>query len=106
MRVDLILFFVLFLIPAPTSQAAAIHEAAKKGDVAALTAAPDSGVDANASNGIATPLYYAIDGGHLEAAKLLLGRGADVEAQSIWGAALVPEHSSLIARIYQAEPRR
>jgi cytochrome c len=102
MRVDLILFFVLFLIPAPTSQAAAIHEAAKKGDVAAL----DSGVDANASNGIATPLYYAIDGGHLEAAKLLLGRGADVEAQRIWGPALVPEHSSLIARIYQAEPRR
>jgi cytochrome c len=93
MRVDLIFFFVLFLIIAPTSQAAAIHDAAKKGDVAALTAALDSGVDVNSSNGLATPLYYAIDGGHSNAARLLLGRGADVEAQSIWGPALLPAAS-------------
>ena len=93
MRVNLIFFFVLFLTIAPISQTAAIHDAAKKGDVASLTAALNSGVDANASNGLATPLYYAIDGGHFEAARLLLSRGADVEAQSIWGPALVPAAS-------------
>ena len=64
MRVDLIFFFVLFLVTAPTSQAAAIHEAAKKGDLAAITAALDAGVDINASDGIATPLHYAIDRAH------------------------------------------
>ena len=55
MRVDSIFCLVMFLLIAPASQAAAIHDAAKKGDVAALTAALDSGVDINASDGIATP---------------------------------------------------
>ena len=89
MRVDLILFLALFLIIAPTSQAAAIHEAAKKGDVAAITAALEAGVDVNASNGIATPLYYAIDGAHLEAAKLLIARGANVNLAAKWGPPLL-----------------
>jgi len=89
MRLDLILFLVLFLIIAPTSQAAAIHEAAKEGNVAALTAALDSGADANASDGIATPLYYAIDRAHLEAAKLLIARGADANLAAKWGPPLL-----------------
>ena len=89
MRVDLIFFLVLFLLIAPPSQAADIHEAAKKGDVAAITAALDAGADVNASNGIATPLYYAIDGAHLEAAKLLIARGADVNLAAKWGPPLL-----------------
>ena len=72
MRVDLIFLLILFLRIAPTSQAADIHEAAKNGDVAAITTALDAGADANASDGIATPLYYAIDRANLEAAKLLI----------------------------------
>jgi cytochrome c len=89
MRVDLILFLLSFLLIAPVSQAAAIHDAAKKGDVAALTAALDSGEDANASDGIATPLYYAIDRAHPEAAKLLVTRGADVNLAAKWGPPLL-----------------
>jgi cytochrome c len=42
MRLDLIFVLVLLLMVAPKSQAADIHEAAKNGDVAALTAALDS----------------------------------------------------------------
>ncbi len=72
-----------------TSQAAAIHDAAKKGDVAALTAALDSGAEINASDGIATPLYYAIDRAHLEAAKMLIGRGADANVAAKWGPPLL-----------------
>jgi cytochrome c len=89
MRVDLILFLVLFLIIAPTSQAAAIHEAAKEGNVAAISAALNEGVDINASDGIATPLYYAIDRAHLEAAKLLIARGANVNLAAKWGPPLL-----------------
>jgi cytochrome c len=88
-RVDLLLLLVLFLIIAPSSQAAAIHDAAKNGDVAALTATLDSGADANASDGIATPLYYAIDRAHLEAAKLLIARGANVNLAAKWGPPLL-----------------
>lgn len=69
--------------------AAPIHDAAKKGDVAAISAALDAGADANVSNGIATPLYYAIDSAHLEAAKLLIARGADVNLAAKWGPPLL-----------------
>ncbi len=89
MRVDLILFLALFLVTAPTSQAAAIHDAAKEGDVAAIAAALDGGVDINASDGIATPLYYAIDRAHFEAAKLLIARGANVNLAAKWGPPLL-----------------
>lgn len=85
MRVDLILVLVLFFLIAPTSQAAAIHEAAKEGNVAAISAALDAGVDINASDGIATPLYFAIDRAHLEAAKFLIARGANVNLAAKWG---------------------
>ena len=89
MRVDVILFLALFLLIAPTSQAAEIHDAAKKGDVAAITAALGSGVDINASDGIATPLYYAIDRTQLEAAQLLIARGADANLAAKWGPPLL-----------------
>lgn len=89
MRVHLIFFLLFFFLIAPSSQAAAIHEAAKMGDVAAINAALDSGADANASDGIATPLYYAIDRAHLDAAKLLIARGANVNLAAKWGPPLL-----------------
>lgn len=74
----------LCLSPLP-SQAAAIHDAAKKGDVAAISAALDAGANVNESDAVAPPLYYAVSGAHLEAAKLLIEAGADVNALSGFG---------------------
>ena len=85
------LLFVLILfghIPV-ASYAAAIHEAAKKGDVAAITAALDAGDDINAVDGGATPLYFAARRGQLAAAKLLIDRGANVSAATQFGPALM-----------------
>jgi len=80
MRVSL-LFIPLLLVSIPmVSHADAIHEAATKGDVAAITAALDAGASADESGGPATPLYLAVIGGHLAAAKLLIERGANVNA--------------------------
>ena len=46
------LLIFLCLIPA-VSHAAAIHDAAKKGDVASISAALDAGADINGSDGMA-----------------------------------------------------
>ena len=71
------------------SFAAPIHDAAKKGDVAAIAAALDAGADVNENDGTATPLYSAVRRGHLAAAKLLIERGADVNAETNFGSALL-----------------
>ncbi|PAQ09317.1 ankyrin repeat domain-containing protein [Mesorhizobium temperatum] len=85
MRVFL-LFIPLLLVHIPiVSHAADIHDAAMKGDVAAITAALDAGAGIDESDGNATPLYFAVWMGHIEAAKLLIERGADVNAQTTWG---------------------
>jgi ankyrin repeat protein len=62
------------------------------GDVAAITAALDAGAAINESDGRATPLYLAVRGGHFAAAKLLMERGADVNAAPtpLLGPALMP----------------
>ncbi len=70
----LIAIFVL----ASSAAAAPIHDAAKKGNVPAITAALEAGDDVNASDDWATPLWYAARRGHEDAAKLLIARGADV----------------------------
>jgi cytochrome c len=88
-RVNFIIFLIMFLLIAPASWAAAIHEAAKEGELAAIAATLDAGDDVNASDGIATPLYYAIDRAHLEAAKLLIARGANVNLAAKWGPPLL-----------------
>ncbi|MCP9234138.1 ankyrin repeat domain-containing protein [Mesorhizobium sp. LMG 17147] len=80
MRMPL-LFIPLLLAHIPiVSHAADIHDAAKKGDVAAIAAALDAGAGVDESDGHATPLYLAVRGGHFAAAKLLMERGADVNA--------------------------
>ena len=67
----------IFALAAPAA-AAPIHDAAKNGDVPALTAALEAGADVNESDGWATPLWYAARRGHEDAVKLLIARGADV----------------------------
>jgi cytochrome c len=78
---------VFFCLVPEISHAAAIHDAAKKGDVAAISTALEVGANINESDGIATPLYYAVQGAHLDAAKLLMERGADVNATTALGVA-------------------
>ncbi|RWF59780.1 MULTISPECIES: ankyrin repeat domain-containing protein [unclassified Mesorhizobium] len=91
MRGFLVLVPLLFAQIPTASHAAAIHDAATKGDVAAITAALDAGSDVDESDGKATPLYLAVKGGHLAAAKLLIERGADVNAApTLLGPALMP----------------
>jgi cytochrome c len=84
------LFVLLLLVHLPiASHAGAIHDAAKKGDVAAITAALDAGSGVNESDGYATPLFFAIKRGHIAAARLLIERGANVNAPTNWGPALM-----------------
>jgi cytochrome c len=71
------------------AQADTLHDAVQKGDVAALTAALNSGADVNKTTRGATPLFWAATGGHLEAAKLLINHGADVNAKSRFGTPLM-----------------
>ena len=85
MRRFLLLILMICLAPS-ISLAAPIHDAARKGDVAAITAALDAGADINASEGGGTALYFAVKRGHLAAAKLLIERGAKVNVGSkYWG---------------------
>ena len=88
MRRFLLLILMMYLAPS-MSFAAPIHDAAKTGDVAAITAALDAGADVNENDGTATPLYSAVRRGHLAAAKLLIERGADVNAETNFGSALL-----------------
>jgi cytochrome c len=84
------LIFLLFVFAhVPFANSASIHEAAKKGDLAALTAALNAGTDVNKISGGATPLYFAAIRGHLEAAKFLIARGADVNAMTKFGSPLM-----------------
>jgi cytochrome c len=96
-----------------TSQAAAIHDAAKKGDIAAIAAALDAGANVDEPDGYATPLYYAVTRRHLEAARLLVERGADVNAGSKLGdppvmAAVAKGNLDLVALLLAkgADPNR
>ena len=85
MRLLGLLSLSLWLLAEPLS-AAAIHDAAKKGDTEAVIAAIEAGESVNADDGQAGPLYYAADGGHEAVAKLLIARGADVNFASKRGA--------------------
>lgn len=81
MRRFLLLVLMMYIEPS-VPLAAPIHDAAKTGDIAAITAALDAGADIEAKDGGGTPLYFAVRKGHLEAAELLLERGAEINIAS------------------------
>jgi cytochrome c len=63
--------FIFLLSMIIVVNAGPLHDAAKIGDMKAISAALDKGADVNESDGIATPLYLAVAGGHVEAVKQL-----------------------------------
>jgi cytochrome c len=87
MRVVLLFSLFFCCLFKSAGLAGALHDAAKKGDMATIISALDSGskVDEIDSTGKATALYYSVTGGHLEATRLLISRGADVNHPSNWG---------------------
>ncbi|HAT73287.1 MAG TPA: hypothetical protein DCS63_10780 [Elusimicrobia bacterium] len=65
--------------------APALYHPAEKGDIGAMGALLDSGADPNESRkawGNATPLHMAAANSRLEAARLLIARGADVNKEA------------------------
>ncbi|OGS12111.1 MAG: hypothetical protein A2234_07400 [Elusimicrobia bacterium RIFOXYA2_FULL_58_8] len=64
----------------------ALYRPAEKGDVAAVRALLEAGADPNMSTAIwghMTPLHMAVANSRLEAAKLLIARGADVNREAV-----------------------
>ena len=82
-RIALIAFALLLPVAAlAQSSNEDFFAAARKGDVAAVKAFLDKGVDVNAKTTYgATALSYACDKGHTELIKLLIARGADVNVK-------------------------
>ena len=106
-RLPLALGLALLFSIASTARAQdpgeALRDAARAGDVTKIEALLAAGapVDAPARYG-QTPLYFAAEKGHLEAAKQLVERGANVNARdsffgaSVVGIALQGEHFELV----------
>ena len=76
------------------AQSSLIHDAALDGDIDEVQRQLDAGVDPNLkSYKGATPLFYAVYGGHLEIVELLITRGADVNALYLNNSVLDQAHS-------------
>jgi cytochrome c len=81
------------------AHAGPLHDASKIGDTNVISDALEKGADVNESDGISTPLYLAVAGNHVEAAKLLVAKGADANLSAKWG-----PPASLAAGVCNAEP--
>jgi hypothetical protein len=88
-----------------------LFEAVRKGDVAAVTALLDKGVDVNAKFRYGTTaLFKAAERGHTEVVKLLLARGADVSVKdTFYGTtamswALDNEHIEVVRALLEKDP--
>ena len=102
-----IALLALVLLCPPAAGAQDLNEeffaASRKGDVAALKALLDKGVNVNAKTRYgATALSYACDKGHVEVVRLLVERGADVNSKDTFygevplGWALSHDHVQVI----------
>ncbi len=78
---------VIFLTTGTASALSALHKAALKGDLKKINELLDKGADVNEWK-MGTPLMFATSGGKLEASKLLVERGADLNrsGQNGWTA--------------------
>src|SRR5688572_4236345 len=75
--------WVGLLAGASWSDNPALLDAVKKGDVAAVRSLLESGADANTAQGDGlSVLHLAAQQGSVEIAKLLIGRGANLEAKT------------------------
>lgn len=72
-----------------------LHTAAENNDLDEINRLLDQGSDINALSLGATPLWNASLRGRLEAANLLIERGARVESMHLWGAALGTDDEEL-----------
>ena len=78
----LVFALVLLLQTAGADLTESLWETARAGDDARITAALDKGANVDAKSRYdVTPLIFAASSGHLAAVKLLVERGADVNAQ-------------------------
>ncbi|MCB4458461.1 ankyrin repeat domain-containing protein [Leisingera sp. McT4-56] len=78
----------LSVLPALGSQAGEVADAARSGDVAALSGLLESGAPAD-EPGVANPLHFALMSGHQDAARILLENGADPNADTALGTPLM-----------------
>ena len=76
--------FVVLLGSVSSAMAGPLGNAAKDGDIGEIERLLNEGADVNES-GLASPLFYAIQSNHTDAARLLIERGADVDKASTWG---------------------
>jgi cytochrome c len=88
MRANLLYLLLSCCLLPLVAAAAPIHDAIRKGDVAAVAAALISGANVNETDGPTTPLYLAISKGNLEVARLLIKRGADLNFPAKFGTPL------------------
>ena len=86
MRLPLLLVVIGLVLAPLCAEASALNDAARKGNTAAIAEALDNGANINERDGLAIPLYHAVRLGYYAAAKLLIERGADVNAPTdYWG---------------------
>lgn len=118
LRKSLLLVIALVLIPLATPAQNPkqelndqFWEAARKGDVQAVTALLDKGADVNAKFRYgATALFKAAERGHTEVVKLLLARGADVSVKdTFYGAtamtwAVDNKHVGVVRALLDKDP--
>lgn len=84
----LVVSVFLFIAQFSTASAGPLHDAARDGDLAGITAALDAGADIEETISAGSALALATQRGRIDAVNLLLDRGADINAMSTRGPAL------------------
>ena len=109
-RFPALFLLALSLAPAPSAGPLADEKgeqllaATRKGDLAEVRRLLDAGADVNARTRYdSTPLFFAADRGHVEVARLLIERGADLNVKDNFynatalGLAMSKKHTAVVA---------